>query len=913
MKKKNNAVLSCALCIFLIISTFSVYGGSIQNENEAITDKLTDNGTYSIEIPDTSIILTFWDEISEEEIIIPYYSISIDGQVVRTVQPCYEIGLRYDQFDPLNRTPYVDSRLHADSSTNLYIVQFLTQPLEIFHQAITDLGGYVRHYIAQFAYLVEMDEDVKQDVSELPYVRWIGQYHPAYRLEEYMIENLDNADMAYPLQRYNIQVLDEEQKELVADRIESKDWILDSADQGKFLLVATLTPNQLFEVAGWDEINFIDIWGEYEVDMDNAREIGGANYIETVAGFTGAGVRGEIFDTEFNLNHVDFASRPLIVHGGINPSSAHGTACAGIVFGDGTGNPQARGLLPEGQGIVAYYLSVGLEGPSRYTHTGELVQEPYNAVFQTASVGSPRTTQYTTISADTDTTLFDFDIVHCQSQSNAGDQMSRPQAWAKNIISGGGIYHYDTLTKSDDMWNYGASIGPASDGRIKPTLTHFYDNILTTWTGGSNSYTSSFGGTSGATPIIAGHVGLFFQMWSEGIFGNTVDPQGTVFENKAHMTTAKAMLVATAEQYPFSGTSHDKARMHQGWGMPDLQKMYDMREKMITIDETDILNPFDVSEHIVTVEPGEPELKIAMTYKDPAGNPAVQTQHRINDITMKVTSPSGTYYYGNNGLITGMWSEPGGDPDTKNTVECVFVENPEPGAWKIEISADEIIQDGHVQTPELDAVYALVVVGATGMYLEPPVGPTEGEAGVSYSFTMKIPDTLKQDDIYVQWNWGDDTTSDWQGPYSPGQTIPSSHIWTRAGVFNVSVRVKDDFGYESGWSDPLTIQIIAPEFVIESISSEIGKIRVTLNNTGDIDALKVNWNLRLDGGFILLGSEKSGRFLGIPAGGTATFSSDFIIGFGDTTVIVTADIEGIEVSDEIQQPASVFLFFIRMK
>ena len=97
------------------------------------------------------------------------------------------------------------------------------------------------------------------------------------------------------------------------------------------------------------------------------------------------------------------------------------------------------------------------------------MQDPYYAVFQTASVGSPRTFDYTNISADTDAALFDFDIVHCQSQSNAGNQDSRPQAWAKNIISGGGAYHFDTLDTSDDCWGCGpytpASVGPAADGR----------------------------------------------------------------------------------------------------------------------------------------------------------------------------------------------------------------------------------------------------------------------------------------------------------------------------------------------------------------------------------------------------------------------------------------------------------------
>ena len=40
---------------------------------------------------------------------------------------------------------------------------------------------------------------------------------------------------------------------------------------------------------------------------------------------------------------------------------------------------------------------------------------------------------YTTISAEMDDLLFIYDIAIAQSQSNAGNRSSRPQAWAKNV------------------------------------------------------------------------------------------------------------------------------------------------------------------------------------------------------------------------------------------------------------------------------------------------------------------------------------------------------------------------------------------------------------------------------------------------------------------------------------------------
>ena len=696
---------SFSLIIFLLIFAVSFSYAAQEKAKTFIVEEV-------ITVPGSNVTLHLGKEQLVNGEIIRMYEIYRDGLLLRQTEAHYELGLRYAHFDPTLDLPEVNSLLLADEDIDLYIVQFVTQPLEEFQREITELGGTVRHYVAQFAYLVDMDETAAEAVSLLPYVRWMGQYQPAYRLEEYMLENLNNAWSAYPIQRYNIQVLDVTQKSILADKITSIGGRVDRPDAGKLLVEATLNPDQLFEVARWNEVLFIDRWGPYEEDMDVVRQIGGANFIETVAGYNGSGVHGEAFDGGCTVNHIDFASRPLLVHGAVGGGS-HGTATAGICFGDGTGNAQARGLLPEGQGIVADYSDPGLTGPGRYTNSGELIQAPYYAVFQTASVGSPRTTQYSTISADADAYCFDFDLVHCQSQSNAGDQMSRPQAWAKNMVSGGGLYHYNSLSRADDMWNYGASIGPASDGRIKPTFTHFYDMVFTTYSTSPTGY-GQFSGTSSATPIIAGHVGLFFEMWADGIFGNPVNPGQTVFENRAHSATAKAMLAATAYQYDFTGTNHDKTRTHQGWGMPDLQNMYNMREKIYVIDETDILNPFDVGTHIVTVEPDEPELKIVMVYSDPPGNPAVQSQHRINDLTLKVISPSSVVYWGNNNLYVSPYSLAGGTADDKNTVECVFLLNPEPGDWTIEIHADEIIRDGHIETTELDADYALVVSGIAG-------------------------------------------------------------------------------------------------------------------------------------------------------------------------------------------------------
>ena len=696
--------LSMVICLLILATALSFAA-----QEKAITFNVEE----VIAIPGSNVTLQLGAEQFVNGEMTRIYEIYRDGQLLRQAEANYELGLRYAHFDPALDLPQVDPFLMADEDVDLYIVQFVTQPLEEFQRDITNLGGAVRHYMAQFAYLVEMDNAVAESVSQLPYVRWIGQYQPAYRLDEETLQNLRTFGASAPAIRYNIQVLDVAQKAVIVDRIRALGAGIDNYDAGKKLVEATLNGGQLLQVARFDEVNFIDVWGAYEADMDIVRQIGGANFIETVAGFTGEDVRGEIFDGGCQFGHQEFQLHPIIQHGPYSIDS-HGTACMGVNFATGV-NPLARGLLPDGQGIFADYSNWGLSGTNRYVCAEQLVNPtgPFQGVFQTSSVGPPRTTQYTTISAEADEITFDFNFIACQSQSNAGTQNSRPQAWAKNYVSGGALYHYNTLDRSDDMWNYGASIGPASDGRVGVSFTHFYDQVFTTYTTSTTGY-GQFSGTSNATPCIAGHFGLFFEMWDAAIFGNTVNPTGSVFENRCKSTTAKAMIIATAYQYDFTGTTHDKTRTHQGWGMPDVQKLYNMREKIYFVDETDVLNPFGVGTHNVTIDAGEPELKIAMVYLDPAGNPAVQAQHRINDLTLKVISPSSVVYWGNNNLYLSPHSTAGGAADTKNTEECVFLLNPEAGEWTIEVHADEIIQDGHVETTELDADYALVVSGIAG-------------------------------------------------------------------------------------------------------------------------------------------------------------------------------------------------------
>ena len=736
-------------------------------------------------------IIALWDEVDAAGLRTPHYAISYDGFAFDEPRAtAYGLGLAGLIGDPLTRNETFATELLADAATNVYVVQFVTHLLPEYQDALTAAGATIHNFINNHAFTVAMSSQVKSVVERLPFVRFVGPYHPGYRLEPYLRDNFAQLQTLLPTQEYIIQLFESglEAKQIVAARIAGIGGSVDPLPPSGWNFYATLTPAQLLAVVKWDEVAWVDRKASASVDMNVARggEISGAALVTAAGAYDGSGVRGEVMDAYFYPGHTAFQSIPPILHEDLyaNDPIAHGQHVYGTIFGDGTGvDPLysgAMGIIPGAQGIMAhwchlYEVDCGYQNfyvTWRRVWIAELVAptSPYKAVFQSNSWGAwPEVVDYNAYSADIDDILLNYDLLMCQSQGNCGaggcsycydpTRCSRAQGWAKNNVSLGGVWHFDTATKDDDRWKVegspAASTGPASDGRVKPDLANLADMVYTT--AGYSTYFATFGGTSAATPISCGQFGLFFQMWADdadanglNIFGKPVSVSGCnphcapsdptcranaeacVFSNRTHAATAKAVMINTASQYCFNDPAcpldYDFTRMNQGWGMASAGRLYLLRNNFpLIIDESVVLDLAsltpNLSYHQTTFEvPANAfGLRATMVYTDPQGNPADQTRHVVNNLNLRLNAPDGVpVYRGNRGLYEGMWSVSGGQADRPyvaqptvqviDNVENVFVQAPDPGTWTVRVDLAELNKaDAHLETGLYDVDFALVV------------------------------------------------------------------------------------------------------------------------------------------------------------------------------------------------------------
>jgi hypothetical protein len=166
-----------------------------------------------------------------------------------------------------------------------------------------------------------------------------------------------------------------------------------------------------------------------------------------------------------------------------------------------------------------------------------------------------------------------------------------------------------------------------------------------------------------------------------------------------------------------------------------------------------------------------------------------------------------------------------------------------------------------------------------------PTGPTFGITYEEYTYTSMTTD-VENDEIYYKFDWGDDTQSEWIGPFASGETISVKHQWLTPGIYGITVKAKDVFDGLTTWSEALTVDIGAPALTITSMSGGFRTVSFAIQNNGNRDAQNTSYAIALNRGIIVSGLFTSGTIDTIPAGGHTMITSKPILGFGFVTIAV---------------------------
>lgn len=128
--------------------------------------------------------------------------------------------------------------------------------------------------------------------------------------------------------------------------------------------------------------------------------------------------------------------------------------------------------------------------------------------------------------------------------------------------------------------------------------------------------------------------------------------------------------------------------------------------------------------------------------------------------------------------------------------------SPEEIAFILRASTEPVDSEYYLGTGRLNAFNALTYNNKPTT----PNGPSSGKINVEHTYSSSIP-YAEGEMLYYCWDFGDGEISDWMGPIESGQQFQAAHTYTTKGDYSVKVRVKDESGAMSDWSDPLPISM----------------------------------------------------------------------------------------------------------
>lgn len=613
------------------------------------------------------------------------------------------------------------ARLHR------FIVKYDHPPQNLDRCYLKASGLTIEGYLPYYAYLVTGNQDTVESLLKQGVICWASLYLPNWKVSPLISDGFKHSDTLH------LWLFDDAEIEKVASSLRDDfGAVLYSIHDGlNKTLLLSVDEAYLSDIAALDEVRWMERFYSPVYHNDQCQWVVQSwrqdNRSLWDRGIDGSGVVVSTGDSGIRTSHVmyrdstvsvtewgDFPDHRKIIaywpsneiesaFGDMSSVGYHGTHTGATVCGDDSywgKNSAYDGMAP---GARLYFVDNGgnftIAYPADYNdmyHMPWQGNEGGRAKLMSNSWGSGGGNRnYDLPCRQTDEFVWNHpDFLVLYSAGNSGSSGVSPPSTAKNVVCVGA-----TMNGSGASIPTGfSSIGPTSDGRIKPAVTA--PGVLYSADGATSDGYKSAQGTSMSCPAVAGACALIIQYLYDGWY-----PTGAPDYNRADSINPsaallKAMLITSAlADYPSYPIPDPKI----GWGRVCVDSvLYFSGEnmKLYLHDNTLGLETGEEAIYNVEITGDEWPLRVTLVWSDPPAEMSV-SKKLVNDLDLEVTSPSGGVFLGN--VFSSSYSETGGYKDETNVEECARIKDPEPGTWKITVRAANVPVD--IQP------YAVVITG----------------------------------------------------------------------------------------------------------------------------------------------------------------------------------------------------------
>lgn len=626
-------------------------------------------------------------------------------------------------------TSCVENFTESCEEYNYYIIQFNDTIQEKWKQDISEAGGQLFDYVPHNAFIVEMNKSTASIVSDLEQVRWIGEYLPEYKIDPSLRTKAEeNISVELMITLFEPTDKDNVKEKVIEEILSLQGTILEESNNDRIHISIGSSKigalSGIPDVKWIEEYGTLVVFNDISRGIINATYVSenfnltGRGQIIAIAD-TGLdiGINNESMSADFYGRIIAIQD---IAGDGAEDLQGHGTHVTGSALGNGSlSGGQYKGVAPEAQLVFQAISNAYGNLIVPEDNVSSLFEPAYElgARIHSNSWGGTGDGNYNIYSKDVDQFMWTHpDMLILFAAGNSGvdnnadgvidpDSISWPGT-AKNCLTVGASennrgqtfgqtwgetfgYTWENIwypdypippITDDKMADNPKGIaafssrGPTDDGRIKPDVVAPGTYVIS-----ANSSVSDgteawaildehyvyMGGTSMATPIVAGSLALIRQNYVDNL---NITPSAALL--KATLINGASNL--QPGQYGNDVTSQPD--YNQGWGLVNLRESLYPASGSIHFADNVELQTGDAVEKNYYVNSSSNPFKTTLVWTDYYGTEFAEKE-LVNDLTLLVVQPDGTENIVN---------------DTVNNVEQISFQEPEIGWYTVKVVGQAI-------------------------------------------------------------------------------------------------------------------------------------------------------------------------------------------------------------------------------